>query len=304
MIDPEVVSDAVGIADTAASASGVVVRKVDGIESAHAAASLFAGIWGRRHGQPVTPEMLRAMSKSGSYVVGAYREETLVGAAVAFHEEPALRTLHSHITGVVPGPWRNVGFALKAHQRAWALQREITRVAWTFDPLVARNAYFNIAKLRARPVEYLENFYGNMSDALNGTDDTDRLLLHWDLLAPDVIDACHGARMQQMRRHEAVPLLGMDNDGRPTVGNAPLKADALISVALPSDVARLRGETPEVAREWRVAVRAALVPLLRQGAEFVDFDRASDGEGTGQYVLRARSAPHRASPQQGVTHED
>jgi len=33
-------------------------------------------------------------------------------------------------------------------------------IAWTYDPLIRRNAYFNLVKLGARPVEYLRNFYG------------------------------------------------------------------------------------------------------------------------------------------------
>ncbi len=57
---------------------------------------------------------------------------------------------------------------MKLHQRAWAIARGIPVIEWTFDPLVARNAYFNIRKLGAMPVEYLPNFYGIMGDGING----------------------------------------------------------------------------------------------------------------------------------------
>ena len=67
---------------------------------------------------------------------GGVPRRELVGACVGFHEEPPLQTLHSHIAGVIRGPWRNVGFALKLHQRAWALRRGIAEIAWTYDPLV------------------------------------------------------------------------------------------------------------------------------------------------------------------------
>ena len=117
----------------------------------------------------------------------------MVGAAIAFHSTPDRHALHSHIAGVAPGlAGRSIGYAMKQHQRGWALARGIDVIEWTFDPLVARNAYFNCAKLRALPVEYLTNFYGVMPDVINGDDETDRLLVRWQLRDADVADAASG----------------------------------------------------------------------------------------------------------------
>ena len=90
------------------------------------------------------------------------------------------------------GLGRSVGFALKVHQRAWCLRRGVRVIAWTYDPLIRRNAYFNLVKLGARPVEYLRNFYGAMDDAINGGTETDRLLVHWDLGSDLAAAACAG----------------------------------------------------------------------------------------------------------------
>ncbi|GAA2791071.1 hypothetical protein GCM10020219_072970 [Nonomuraea dietziae] len=49
-----------------------------------------------------------------------------------------------------------------------------------------RNAYFNIAKLGARPFEYVENFYGRMADSINEGDESDRLVVEW-LLKEEVV---------------------------------------------------------------------------------------------------------------------
>ena len=54
-------------------------------------------------------------------------------------------------------------------------------MTWTFDPLVARNAYFNIEKLGARPTHYMIDYYGQMSDGINAGQASDRVLLTWDL---------------------------------------------------------------------------------------------------------------------------
>ena len=68
---------------------------------------------------------------------------------------------------------------MKLHQQQWALDRGIEWIVWTFDPLVQRNAWFNIAILGAEVHEYLPYFYGTMTDAINAGDDSDRLLMAW-----------------------------------------------------------------------------------------------------------------------------
>src|SRR5215213_7578305 len=138
-----------------------------------------------------------AVAHAGNYVAGAFSGTRLVGASAGFFTAPPDPELHSHITGVAPGGQHHgIGFALKVHQRAWALARGVRVVAWTFDPLVARNAWFNLAKLGARPTAYLEDFYGPMTDAINAGMASDRLLLAWALADPAVAGACAGRPLQ------------------------------------------------------------------------------------------------------------
>ena len=147
--------------------------------------ALFDEVWVPEDGNSsLRLDLLRAMTKAGNYASGAYDlvSGELLGACVGFFGPPAHAELHSHIAGVRPaGLGRSVGFALKVHQRAWCLRRDVRVIAWTYDPLIRRNAYFNLVKLGARPVEYLRNFYGTMDDAINGGTETDRVLVHWDL---------------------------------------------------------------------------------------------------------------------------
>ena len=66
--------------------------------------------------------------------------------------------MHSHILGVLPGSeTHGLGFDLKQHQRRWCLARGVTVMEWTTDPLVRRNAYFNVTKLGAEAPTYLVN---------------------------------------------------------------------------------------------------------------------------------------------------
>ena len=50
----------------------------------------------------MTIELLRAFSKAGNYVAGAFDGGRLVGACVGFFHAPAEDALHSHIAGVSP----------------------------------------------------------------------------------------------------------------------------------------------------------------------------------------------------------
>ena len=131
------------------------------------------------------PNLLRALAHSGNYVVGLYDGDRMVGASVAFFAAPAERSMHSHITGVLPGlQSHGLGRVLKQHQREWAFARDVGHITWTFDPLVARNAHFNLRVLGARVTEYLVDHYGPMDDGVNRGDETDRLMVSWALAAP------------------------------------------------------------------------------------------------------------------------
>jgi predicted GNAT superfamily acetyltransferase len=133
--------------------------------------------------------------------------------------------LHSHITGVVPALQNSgLGSAMKNHQRQWALDAGLSAITWTFDPLVRRNAWFNIERLGANAVEFHINFYGPLNDDINGDDETDRLLARWDI------------------------------DSERVRGNA---AEAII-VATPEDIVQLRLTDPDAARAWRLKMRAQL----------------------------------------------
>jgi predicted GNAT superfamily acetyltransferase len=239
----------------------MTVRQLTEHKELHAAQRLYESIW-RSSTPPVTAELMRALIKSGNYVAGAFDGEDLVGACAGFCAPPSQSTLHSHIAGVAPGMrGRNIGHALKLDQREWALARGIRAITWTFDPLVRRNAHFNLAKLGATATEYLPDLYGQMCDDINGGGASDRLLVTWDLTAaaPRVVSAT------------GVVALGISADGLPVRGTC---AGDTVLVAVPSDVETLRATNPAAATEWRHAVREVLGGLLAAGGRVTGFDRS------------------------------
>jgi predicted GNAT superfamily acetyltransferase len=287
----------------------VVVRTLDRIADIAAAEALFAATW---PGQPpATAGLMRALEHAGGYVAGAYLGDTLVGAAAAFLASHPTPGLHSHVAAVTPtARGRGVGYALKIHQRAWAAERGLQTVTWTFDPVVRRNAWFNIGKLGVGIGEYLVDFYGRMDDGINNGDESDRLLAVWP-----VEGGVHDRTgLHDHRGVEGEVGVALEEvEGRPVVRDTVNGRDGghgghgedgedcghggdggdggLVAVATPPDVETLRRTDPALAHAWRIAVREALEPRLRTG-RIVGFTRA------GSYLvttaeLRPRS-PSRA----------
>ena len=266
--------EATQAAVAAAAAADVVIRELHRMDQLKAAQRLFEEVWRPAEGQPppVTGELLRALAHAGSYVVGAYGGTRMVGASAGFFTAPPEPALHSHITGVAPvGQHHGIGFALKVHQRAWALARGVPTIVWTFDPLVARNAWFNLAKLGAAPTAYLEDFYGPMTDAINAGMASDRLLVTWNLNDPAVAAACAGRpRQPAPGRTTAEVALTVGADLEPVRHRTSAPA---VTVAVPPDVEAL---DPERRRAWRAAVREALGGRLAAGAVVTGFLRRPD----------------------------
>lgn len=284
-----VTGDAAGAASAAARAAGVSVRELTELADIERACRLFDEIWRPNPANPpMTTELMRALTKAGNYAAGAYDGNVLAGACVGFFGPPADEALHSHIAGVAPAALgRGVGYALKLHQRAWALGRDVTEIAWTYDPLVRRNAYFNLVKLGARPAEYLPNFYGGMHDGINGDGDTDRLLVRWELCDPAVVAACAGEFRPADAMAElaagAVAGLSAGTDGWPASRTAgAVSPGRPLLAAVPPDIEGLRVAGPDCAAAWRSALREVLAPAMAAGGRVTGFDKA------GWYVVETQ----------------
>jgi predicted GNAT superfamily acetyltransferase len=223
------------------------VRTISAPEEFLDHAALMQDVWGV-NAPLVNVEVLAALSYAGGYVAAAFDDDRMVGASVGFlARHRGASALHSHVTGVVDSMRHaGVGRALKFHQRAWAADRDIEWITWTFDPLVRRNAWFNIAVLGADVHGYLPDFYGTMTDAINAGDASDRLYMAWRV---------------------AAPLPDRPRDGR-DVRDPEL-------VPTPDDVVTLRRTDPAQVAQWRHATRASLTGALDAGRPVLGF--STDG---------------------------
>jgi predicted GNAT superfamily acetyltransferase len=176
---------------------------------------------------------------AGGFVLGAYEGDRLAGFVLSV---PAFlrgeQAIYSHMTGVRP-EYQSLGLGarLKWAQRTRALAEGIRYIKWTFEPVKARNAYFNLEKLGAIICEYKENFYGTdyataarMSKRIGLA--SDRLFAEWHLCDAKVVALSSGERFIEGREPSAT--IQIMNDWLGLVGSDPSAAIA--------EQNRIRGE--------------------------------------------------------------
>lgn len=257
-----IASQAARAAAAAAANAGVTV--VDEHDKLREVEELLIRIWGMSpHGAPIPFDLLRSISHAGCNVTAAYDKlGELCGAAVAI-VSPGGASSYSLIAGVLPGIGdRGVGFALKQHQRAWSLARGIESMTWTFDPLVSRNARFNLAKLGAVASEYTQNFYGVMEDKVNANDESDRFVALWPLTSQRSIMASEGI-VEEIEFDECTlgQVLAYGPDSAPVL----YETDEATWCRAPRDIVALRASDNKQAAQWRHQLRGILEPALASG---------------------------------------
>lgn len=270
-------------AGSAATAAGVRIEPVVEPRPLRAVADLLAQVWGTAPGQdPLAADVLRAITHAGGAVHVAFKGSRPVGAAGAIFGPPRSGTVYSLIAASRSSD-RGVGLAVKLEQRAWALAHGAGSMVWTFDPLVGRNARFNLVKLGAVAPTYLVDFYGPLDDGVNAGDETDRLTVVWSLTSDRAQDAAEG-------RHAEVDgpdLATATATSRHAPDGGPLVVRDADSVwcRVPEDIVAVRRARPELAAQWRTAMREIFLSAIAEG--FVATGMTRDG----WYRLTREAAP-------------
>jgi predicted GNAT superfamily acetyltransferase len=275
----DTLEQAVAAAAAASRRAGVEIWLAVGQRDADEAVEVLSEVW---PGMTLAADVVHALAYAGNYVSIARVGATAVGASVAFRGHDAEGPLlHSHSTGVLPGTEGAAsGYALKLHQRAWALAEDLPRIEWTFDPLVARNAFFNVTKLGATVERFHEDFYGQLADGVNAGDESDRFVVIWRLAGERASSAAAGRAeapdIARLRSAGAQVVLAVGADGEPVVADVD---GEVVLAQVPTDIVALRRRDPALATAWRRGARAVFGPALRSGRRVVGVDR------DGWYVL-------------------
>jgi predicted GNAT superfamily acetyltransferase len=271
-------------------------------------------VWPASETEIVPAHVLIAAIHNGGLLIGAREQPTeeggrerLVGFVFGFPGFSAapggLRPKHySHMLAVHPDYRdRGLGFALKRAQWQMARHQGLDRITWTFDPLLSRNAYLNIAKLGAVCNTYRREFYGEMRDGLNVGLPSDRFDVDWWLntkrverrlsrRARRVLDLAHflgaGAEIVNptLEGPDGWPRPAWEAalpEGRePAWSTAPAldgedpasrRAANLLLAEIPADFLALKAADRELALEWRLHSRALFEDLFARGYLVTDF---------------------------------
>ncbi|CAM4002131.1 hypothetical protein [Alicyclobacillus pomorum] len=241
---------------------GIHIERVTTMDGCKKCQYLASTVWGGDAACSTAQMIVHATY--GGVVLLAYDEHTPIGFLFSFPAKYREEwVLWSHETAVLPAYLhRGIGQSLKETQRSTARELGYGTIAWTFDPLVARNAYFNLHKLGARIVEYKRNVYGSdMADQINRGMETDRFVALWDTMDGSTVTA----RNLVHSHFEAISVLTTSHSGAPILTDSWPKSTEHLTTDVPLDFTQLILHDARRAEEWRLSFRAAAEQLMEVG---------------------------------------
>lgn len=268
---PSAASEASGARD-AVTPGSVSVRPLQSIDELQRAERLLSEVWGTRAGDsPMPLDIMCALAYTGGYVVGAFERDLMIGVTAGFRTING--SLHSHVAGVL-APFRGLGVGrrMKQHQLDWAAAQSIASISWTFDPLIRRNAYFNLNRLGAVVEQFIPDFYGPLTDGINQGEATDRLFVTWKVAASPADPGARGLDATAF-----APLLDVEDGETPVLRETTAP---LVRIATPGDAEAMRQRDRILSTRWRTLMRTALERAAAEDFRIVGFDP------TGCYLLR------------------
>ena len=263
--------------------SSPIIKVLESPEDLAAVEVLQRAVWPGSETDVVPAHVMITAVHNGGLVVGAFVEEQLVGFVFGFpgieFTPDGPRPKHcSHMLGIHPGQRDSgIGFALKRAQWQLVRYQGLDHVTWTYDPLLSRNAYLNIAKLGAVCSTYRRSEYGDMRDGLNAGLPSDRFQVDWWINTRRV-ERRLGKRprkplkLENFSKAELHPLYTPHGDRwlRPPEHFAAL--DGKLALAeIPSDFPELKDADFALARDWRFFSRELFETAFAQGYLVTDF---------------------------------
>ena len=262
-----------------------IIRLLETAEEMSAVEALQREVWPGSETDVVPAHLLITVIHNGGVVLGAFVDEQLVGFVFGF---PGLeftpdgpRPKHcSHMAGVHPDHRDSgIGFALKRAQWQMVRHQSLDPITWTYDPLLSRNAYLNVARLGAVCSTYLRSEYGDMRDGLNAGLPSDRFQVDWWINTKRVERRLGKhprptLKMSSLTRVGVRPLYSLQtaagNAARPPEHVPALEAQ-LVAAEIPSDFMALKTADFSLARDWRFFSREFFETAFSKGYIVTDF---------------------------------
>ena len=239
---------------TAASGDGITIRRVRSNEEYEACVRMQHAIWGEDFTEAVPATILKVTQQIGGVTAGAFDPSgRLLGFVFGMMGSVDGELVHWSDMLAVHHDARNKGLGrrLKLFQRELLRPLGVERMFWTYDPLVAKNAFLNIVRLGARPTEYVVDMYGaDTHSALHSGLGTDRFIVAWDLTKDGGANTQSDALLESVIREAPIA----NADGR-AGGAADLPDTDVVRVEVPGDIDAVLARDVSVAAALRESTR-------------------------------------------------
>ena len=239
---------------TAASGDGITIRRVRSNEEYEACVRMQHAIWGEDFTEAVPATILKVTQQIGGVTAGAFDQDgRLLGFVFGMIGSMDGELVHWSDMLAVHHDARNKGLGrrLKLFQRELLRPLGVERMFWTYDPLVAKNAFLNIVRLGARPTEYVVDMYGaDTHSALHSGLGTDRFIVAWDLTKDGGANTQSDALLESVIREAPIA----NADGR-AGGAADLPDTDVVRVEVPGDIDAVLARDVSVAAALRESTR-------------------------------------------------
>jgi chorismate synthase len=267
-----------------ADPDGVVIRRVETQAEYDECVRIQDEIWGADFNERVPATIFRVTQYLGGVTAAAFAPSVSGMLGFVFGmtgvQEGALVHWSDMLAVRREARDRGVGRRLKLFQRSLVLPLGVTRMLWTFVPLVARNAQLNLNVLGATAAEYVPDMYGvDTGSALHSAVGTDRFIVAWELTGePLARTRDHGIASPPPAR---LIVNREDRVGQPPTVH-PIDEFPEVYIAIPGDIQQVITTAADLARAWRDTTREAFLGYLQRGYRVSGFHR---DEGRGFYRL-------------------
>ena len=272
----------------------VVIRPLRGHDEYQACLTLQRETWGDAPGTLVPTPLLIVAQRLGGIAAGAFDEGgQLLGFVFGLTGIENGTIVHwSDMLAVRPEfRDRGLGRRLKVYQREQVARIGVRVIYWTYDPLVAKNAWLNLMVLGARIHEYVVDMYGDTGSPMHAGLGTDRIVVAWDVRAGGERSAEERPTVSGERTPDRDQLAAPLNPRGHAVA-IPSGCPPRVGIDVPADIFAVRERSVEEAREWRRSSREAFRWSLSNGYRFERVERP-EGEDVARYAFRRDAAGSR-----------
>ncbi|MBN1182703.1 MAG: GNAT family N-acetyltransferase [Bacteroidales bacterium] len=237
-------------------------------------------IWQLSDRDKISPITLRSISMEYPLMgisLGAYQKDEMVGFVVCMPTRiPG--TLFGLIMGVLPEyEGKNISDKLVAGILKFCIQKNITKLCWTFEPLDQKLAHFYITKYGAIVVKYMPDYY-QVEDKLNEGLPIDRFIADISPLSPRVVERVN----RKLSEHKTIELFNTIPQATPS--DMPNNRSILIEI--PNDYQNLKKTNPEKVLSFRNNTRILFDEYINRKKYFIsDFISVPDVKNNRYFYL-------------------